>query len=154
MGRVRTGHQDGLCRGIPERRGGLSPSGLPGERTPRGVRPSTRTTFPSLVLTLGLDTTTDVCAIALLDGSTVTFEASLDVPRSHGRRLAPLLREAFGHVGREPSDLGLVAVSAGPGSFTGLRIGMSTAKGLVLSTGASIVAVSTLRALAASGHGS
>ncbi|WP_420453972.1 tRNA (adenosine(37)-N6)-threonylcarbamoyltransferase complex dimerization subunit type 1 TsaB [Rubrivirga sp.] len=101
------------------------------------------------MLTLGLDTATDVCAVALLDGDRVLFEATLDVPRSHGRRLAPLVAQAFEHTDRTPADLGLVAVSAGPGSYTGLRIGMSTAKGLALATGADVVAVPTLRALAA-----
>ena len=105
------------------------------------------------MLTLGLDTATDVCAIALLDGDAALFEATLAVPRSHGRRLAPLVAEAFAHVGRPPSDLELVAVSAGPGSYTGLRIGMSTAKGLALATGAALVAVPTLSALAASAPG-
>ena len=102
------------------------------------------------MLTLGLDTATDVCAVALLDDDRVLFEASLDVPRSHGRRLAPLVAEAFAHVGRSTDDLDLVAVSAGPGSYTGLRIGTSTAKGLALATGAAVVAVPTLLALAAS----
>ena len=102
------------------------------------------------MLTLGLDTATDVCTLALLEDDRVLYEAALAVPRSHGRRLAPLVAEAFAHVGRTPEDLGLVAVSAGPGSYTGLRIGTSTAKGLALATGAAVVAVPTLRALAAS----
>ena len=105
------------------------------------------------VLTLSIDTATDACAVALLDGPAVLFEATITVPRSHGRRLAPLVGEAFGHAGRAPADLGLVAVSAGPGSYTGLRIGMSTAKGLALATGCAFAAVPTLRALAASASG-
>lgn len=105
------------------------------------------------MLTLGLDTATDACAVALLDGEAVLFEARLAVPRSHGRRLAPLVAEAFAHAGRPPAALGLVAVSSGPGSYTGLRIGMSTAKGLALATGAAFAAVPTLRALAAGVYG-
>lgn len=101
-------------------------------------------------LTLGIDTATDVCAVALLDGDDLVFEARIHLPRSHGRRLAPLVREAFAHIGRAPADLGLVAVAAGPGSYTGLRIGTSTAKGLALATGAAVIGVPTLRALAAS----
>ncbi len=101
------------------------------------------------MLTLGIDTATDVCAVALLDGDRVLFEATLDVPRSHGRRLAPIVAQAFEHTGRATAALGLIAVSAGPGSYTGLRIGMSTAKGLALATGAAVVAVPTLQALAA-----
>ena len=100
------------------------------------------------MLTLGIETATDVCAVALLDGEDVRFEASIHVPRSHGRRLAPLIGQAFEHVGQPPRALDLVAVSSGPGSYTGLRIGMSTAKGLVLATGARLVAVPTLDALA------
>lgn len=101
------------------------------------------------MLTLGIDTATDVCAVSLLDGDAVLVDAAIHVPRSHGTRLAPLVREALAHAGREPSDLGLVAVAAGPGSYTGLRIGTSTAKGLALATGAAVVGVPTLRALAA-----
>ena len=105
------------------------------------------------MLTLGLDTATDVCAVALLDGDAVLVEAAIRVPRSHGRRLAPLVAEALAHAGRQAADLGLVAVSAGPGSYTGLRIGMSTAKGLCLATGAALAAVPTLRALAEAATG-
>ena len=100
------------------------------------------------MLTLGLDTSGDVCAVALLDDGDVLFRAEIAVPRAHGRRLAPLIAQAFEHTGRQASSLGLVAVADGPGSFTGLRIGMSTAKGLALATGAAFVGVSTLAALA------
>ena len=106
------------------------------------------------MLTLGIDTSGDVCAVALLDGddperAALRFRAEIAVPRAHGRRLAPLVGQAFEHVGRSASELGLVAVTAGPGSYTGLRIGMSTAKGLALATGCAFVAVPTLQALAA-----
>ena len=101
------------------------------------------------MLTLGIDTSGDVCAVALLDGDAVRFQAEIAVARAHGRRLAPLVGEAFGHVGRRPGELGLVAVAAGPGSYTGLRIGVSTAKGLALATGCALATVPTLQALAA-----
>ena len=100
------------------------------------------------MLTLGIETAADVCAVALLDGGDVVVRSALHVPRAHGRRLAPLISEALAHAGRAPADLDLVAVSAGPGSYTGLRIGMATAKGLCLATGAGLAAVPTLRALA------
>ena len=100
------------------------------------------------MLTLGIETAADVCAVALLDGDAVLVASSVWVPRAHGRRLAPLVAEALAHAGRAPADLDLVAVSAGPGSYTGLRIGMATAKGLCLATGAGLAAVPTLRALA------
>lgn len=105
------------------------------------------------MLTLGIETAADVCAVALLDGDAVVVRAEIHRPRAHGRRLAPLVAEALAHAERAAGDLDLVAVSAGPGSFTGLRIGMSTAKGLCLSTGASLAAVPTLQALVAGVEG-
>ena len=103
------------------------------------------------MLTLGIDTSGDVCAVALLDGDAVRFQAEIAVPRAHGRRLAPLVGQAFEHVGADVAELGLVAVAVGPGSYTGLRIGVGTAKGLALATGCAFAAVPTLQALAASG---
>lgn len=100
------------------------------------------------MLTLGIETAADVCAVALLDDERLLVRSSVHVPRAHGRRLAPLVAEALAHAGRGAATLDLVAVSAGPGSYTGLRIGMATAKGLCLATGAALVAVPTLRALA------
>lgn len=97
---------------------------------------------------LAIETASDVCAIALLDGDAVAVQASIAVPRSHGRRLAPLVAEALAHAGRAASDLDAVGVSIGPGSYTGLRIGLGVAKGLAVACGAHVVGVPTLRALA------
>ena len=101
------------------------------------------------MITLGIETATDVCAVAVLRGDAVLASASVFVPRSHATRLALLVQEALGHARLVPADLGLIAVSAGPGSYTGLRIGASLARGLCLATGAGLVGVGTLEALAA-----
>ncbi len=100
------------------------------------------------MLTLGIETAADTCAVALLDGSNPLVELAILTPRSHATRLAPLIREALAHAGAQPADLDVIAVSAGPGSYTGLRIGLSTAKGLCLASGAALAAVPTLDALA------
>lgn len=97
---------------------------------------------------LALETATSVCAVALLDGQgACVAERTTDEPRAHAARLAPMIAEVLAEGGIAPVDLATVAVSAGPGSFTGLRIGMGTAAGLALSTGAGLVRVPTLDAL-------
>ena len=101
------------------------------------------------MIVLGIETATDVCSVALLRGDAVLASASVCVPRSHATRLAPLVAETLAHARIAPRDLDRIAVSAGPGSYTGLRIGTSTARGLALAVGASVVAVGTLDALAA-----
>jgi tRNA threonylcarbamoyladenosine biosynthesis protein TsaB len=63
--------------------------------------------------------------------------------------LAPALRTLLDAAGWEPASLGLVAVTVGPGSFTGLRIGVTTAKAVAYATGAELIGVNTLAALAA-----
>ncbi len=105
------------------------------------------------VITLGIETATDVCAVAVLRGDAVLASACVLMPRSHATRLALLVEEALGHARLVPADLGVVAVSAGPGSYTGLRIGASLARGLCLATGARLVGVGTLEALAAEAFG-
>ena len=100
------------------------------------------------MLLLALETAADVCGVALHDGQSVVAEASLHVARRHSAALLPLCRSLLDASGRSVSDVTAVAVSAGPGSYTGLRIGASTAKGLCTASGAALVAVPTLDALA------
>lgn len=100
------------------------------------------------MLVLGIETATDVCAVGLTDASGDVADLALVRPRQHGARLADLIQCALRAAGAAPEALDAVAVSAGPGSYTGLRIGVSTAKGLCLATGADLIAVPTLRALA------
>ena len=99
---------------------------------------------------LALETATDVCSVALMQGDRVTVALSLSRPRAHAETLTPMIREALRYGEVAPRDLDAVAVSAGPGSYTGLRIGVSTAKGLALAADARLVAVPSLEALAAS----
>ncbi len=76
-------------------------------------------------------------------------EAHLHRARIHARRLTPLVQDLLAHGGQEADTLDAVAVSEGPGSYTGLRIGVSTAKGWALSADAALVGVPTLEAWAA-----
>lgn len=113
-----------------------------------------RSPLPAPPLTvLGIETATDVCAVAILQDDAVLASASVFVPRSHATRLAPLVEQLLAHARLEARDLDRIAVSAGPGSYTGLRIGTSTARGLALAVGAHVVAVGTLDALAAEAGG-
>jgi len=100
------------------------------------------------VLTLAFDTATGAATSALVDGDEVLGER---VSRAQTllEDVDALLRQAGAH----PSDLGRLAVGVGPGSFTGVRIGLATARGLALSLGLPGAGVSTLAALAAGAPG-
>lgn len=102
---------------------------------------------------IALETATDVCSVALLDDD---FDAEQPVaaltlarPRAHAENLVPLLQDALRYAGFPAASLDAVAVSQGPGSYTGLRIGASTAKGLAAALDLQLVAVPSLEALAA-----
>ncbi|WP_457651390.1 tRNA (adenosine(37)-N6)-threonylcarbamoyltransferase complex dimerization subunit type 1 TsaB [Rhodocaloribacter sp.] len=98
---------------------------------------------------LAIETATDVCGVALMEDARVTVSLTLARPRMHAEQLVSLIRDALRYGGLEAGALGAVAVSMGPGSYTGLRIGVSTAKGLALAVGAQLVGVPSLEALAA-----
>jgi tRNA threonylcarbamoyladenosine biosynthesis protein TsaB len=97
---------------------------------------------------LGIETATTVCGAALLRHGKLVHEASEDERNIHSERLLAQVQEVL-HAGRcSPRKLQGIAVSIGPGSFTGLRIGLSVAKGIAYGTGVPLVGVPTLLALA------
>jgi tRNA threonylcarbamoyladenosine biosynthesis protein TsaB len=97
---------------------------------------------------LAIETSTDICSVALLRGSEVVALRE-GGGSEHARLLAVYIDEVLREAGIAPSALEAVAVSAGPGSYTGLRIGLSTAKGLCYALGIPLIAVGSLDALAA-----
>jgi tRNA threonylcarbamoyladenosine biosynthesis protein TsaB len=97
---------------------------------------------------LGLDTATWRASVGLLIDGEVAAERSQATNGSHGVWLLPLIDEVLRAGGCSVTALDAVAVSTGPGSFTGLRVGLSVAKGLARATGTRLVAVPTLEALA------
>ena len=100
------------------------------------------------MLTLAFDTSTDVATSALVDDEEVLGERS-----SRAVRLLEDVDALLRQGGAAPSDVDLLAVGTGPGSFTGIRIGLATARGLALALGVRGVGVSTLDALAAGAPG-
>ncbi len=101
------------------------------------------------MLILALDTATETGSLALVEGERLLVEYSLESAGTYLSRLLPRLAQLFAAAGRDPEDLGAVGVSVGPGNFTGLRIGLATAKTLAWSLGCPLVPVPTLEVLAA-----
>jgi tRNA threonylcarbamoyladenosine biosynthesis protein TsaB len=100
--------------------------------------------------TLVIDTCLAACQVALFDGARMIFGLSEPMERGHQERLAPMAAEVMGEAKVSFPDLGKIAVTTGPGSFTGLRVGLAFAKGLRLATGSPLAGIGTLGALAAS----
>ncbi len=98
---------------------------------------------------LALETATSTCGVAVLRDDKVVAQSHLHRPRVHSERLAPLVEDILNHADVAAKALDAVAVSMGPGSYTGLRIGVSTAKGWALAADAALVGVPTLGAYAA-----
>jgi tRNA threonylcarbamoyladenosine biosynthesis protein TsaB len=101
-----------------------------------------------MALILNLDTSTQICSVALaLDGELLGLEESHE-DKSHASLLAVFIKNILGENAYAISDLDAVAVSKGPGSYTGLRIGVSTAKGLAFAAGIPLISVDTLSSMA------
>lgn len=86
-------------------------------------------------LILAFDTSAPHCAVALLSGDTVIFQTHEDMKKGQAERLMFLLQETLDQHGVNYSDLDAIAVGTGPGNFTGIRIGVSAARGLALGLG-------------------
>jgi tRNA threonylcarbamoyladenosine biosynthesis protein TsaB len=104
------------------------------------------------VILLGLDTATSATSVALRLPDGKVTEARDDPAAGahpgHATRLLAMADRLLEDAGAEIGDVGRIAVGVGPGTFTGLRVGVATARGLAQSSGAELVAVSSLRALA------
>ena len=92
---------------------------------------------------LALDASSCSCSAGLLRGGRVDFECS-ESPRAAARELLPMVDALLKKAGISVADLDLIAVSAGPGSFTGVRIGLGVAQGLGESAGVEVLAVSSM----------
>lgn len=97
---------------------------------------------------LAVDTSTGSCSVALLDGAQLCAEITTGPGATHNRRLMILIDRLLAQVGWDLAALDGFGVVEGPGSFTGLRIGMSTVKGLAQATGKPLAGVSGLEVLA------
>jgi tRNA threonylcarbamoyladenosine biosynthesis protein TsaB len=103
------------------------------------------------MLILAIDTALDVCAAAVLDTGSgrLIAEASEAMKRGHAEALMPLIAGVMKDAGLPFAALDRIAVTTGPGSFTGLRVGLSAARGIALAAGKPVVGLTTLSAYAA-----
>ena len=99
---------------------------------------------------LAIDTSTSWISLALYDGTFICYELTWESPHHHTVELSPALKQIFSQTGTDPEMLTGLAVATGPGSFTSLRIGLSTAKGFALALKLPIVGVPSLDIIAAS----
>lgn len=98
---------------------------------------------------LHLETTTTNCSVCLAqDGKCLALKENTSVQYSHAEELHPFIQEVLGEAKVDMNQIDAVAVSKGPGSYTGLRIGVSAAKGICYALDVPLISVSTLEALA------
>jgi tRNA threonylcarbamoyladenosine biosynthesis protein TsaB len=100
------------------------------------------------VLTLALDTSTSCLSVALLKDDSLACEINLVVKAGHSGMILPVIDEALDRSSISRQEIHLIAVGIGPGSFTGLRIGIATAKGLAMALGCPLAGIPTLDAIA------
>lgn len=100
-------------------------------------------------LILHLETATHVCSVALAENGNLVALREMSDEKSHATQLTVFVEEIFKEKTLKASDLSAIAVSKGPGSYTGLRIGVSAAKGIAYGAETPLIAISTLQSMAA-----
>ena len=101
------------------------------------------------MLALGIDTTGAWCSVALVDAAKILAMQCKTMQRGHAEHLAPMVQELFKQTSTMPENLDRLVVCSGPGSFTGVRVGLSFAKGLALPHNIPVLGVSALEVWAA-----
>lgn len=97
---------------------------------------------------IGIDSSGLVASVAIMEDNKLVAEYTVNNKKTHSQTLLPMLEEIVKNAGLDMKDIDAIAIAAGPGSFTGLRIGAATAKGVGLALKKPIVPVSTVDALA------
>lgn len=100
------------------------------------------------MIVLGIDTSSDVASVAVVSDDKLIAEYTLNFKKTHSERLMPMIDAMLSDCGVELSAVDAFAVSIGPGSFTGLRIGIATAKGLAQACNKPVIPVCTLEGMA------
>jgi tRNA threonylcarbamoyladenosine biosynthesis protein TsaB len=100
------------------------------------------------MVSLGIETSGTLCSVAWIKKTQILLEYNIEIPNIHTTLLPDLVQKGFSNLNMKPTDLNLIAVAAGPGSFTGLRIGMAYAKGLGYALDIPVTAVSNFEILA------
>jgi len=98
-----------------------------------------------------IETSTECCSVALAEGERIVAERVDETPKQQSALLAPYIAAVLEEAGWKAAGLDAVAVSEGPGSYTGLRVGVSTAKGICFGAGVPLIGVDTLQILACQG---
>lgn len=96
---------------------------------------------------LHLETATNICSVALSEGEKMLSLRETDEDRSHGSVLTVFMQEVLDESGLKASDIDAISVSKGPGSYTGLRIGVSVTKGFAYAQNIPVIGISTLEVL-------
>ncbi len=102
-----------------------------------------------MALLLHIDTATEHASICLSNNSQVISYAENTDPKNHGAFLQPAIQQLFQNTGYQLSDIDAICVSNGPGSYTGLRVGLASAKGLCFALNKPLVTLNTLQIMAA-----
>jgi tRNA threonylcarbamoyladenosine biosynthesis protein TsaB len=100
------------------------------------------------MIVFAIDTCLGACSVALINGDRTMAALSEPMARGHQERLAPMAAEMMARAGAVFPDIGRIAVTVGPGSFTGLRVGLAFAKGLSVALDRPCIGIGSLQALA------
>lgn len=97
---------------------------------------------------LSIDTASNICGVSILEDTNLLCKLDTDTGRTHSENLMPMIRQAFAQTNLSLKDIGLIVCDKGPGSFTGIRIGLATAKAFHDSLSIPCIGVSSLESLA------